>query len=275
MENKKILFLNTLPADVKKHSFFLVFAGEKLLVKKNKNGFSFVEFSDISAYINDIKPVTTHFMGVDNEIKHYCFQAQDSFKIEKPGFEFYDLRSLMTLLDQSQFTFACVSSQILYWDKTTKFCGECGSETKYSPSERAKTCPNCARSFYPAVTPAIVVAVMNEGRMLLAHNKNFAEGVYSLIAGFVEPGESLEECVQREVLEETGITVTNIKYFQSQPWPFPSSLMIGFTASYKSGEIKPDGEEITHAAWFNNSNLPALPRPGSLSRKIIDTLTKR
>ncbi|HNY13371.1 MAG TPA: NAD(+) diphosphatase [Candidatus Wallbacteria bacterium] len=272
MENEKSLFFNATPADISGPAFFLVFAREKLLVKKNENGYGFVEFSDISASINDMKPGTAHFIGTDNGFKHYCFQAHGSFEIEKPEFEFYDLRSLMVILDQSRFAFASMAAQILHWDGSTKFCGACGSETRYSTSERAKICAGCARHFYPAVTPAIVVAVINDGRILLAHNKTFANGVYSLIAGFVEPAESLEECVRREVLEETGIAATEVKYFKSQPWPFPSTLMIGFTALYESGEIKPDGEEITHAAWFGRDDLPALPRPGSLSRKMIDAL---
>ena len=272
MENKTPLFLSDLPPDISGASLFLVFSGEKLLVKKDESGYGFVEFSDISKPADDMKPGTIHFIGIYSGIAHYCFQAQNTFKIEKSGFEFYDLRSLMTLLDQARFAAACVSSQVLYWDRTTKFCGECGSETKYSATERAKTCAKCNRGFYPAITPAIIVAVMNEGKILLAHNKSFAAGVYSLVAGFVDAGESLEECVRREVMEETGVRVSDVKYFKSQPWPFPSSLMIGFTALYESGDIRPDGEEITHAAWFGRGELPALPRPGSLSRKIIDAL---
>jgi len=272
MEKQKYFLKNIPTANIKDSSVFHVFAQEKLLIKKDKNGCKFVELSDISEIINDIKPELIHFIGADNGVEHYCFQAQNSFKIEKPELEFHDLRSLMNCFDQPQFALACMSSQLLYWDKTTKFCGECGSETQYSTLERAKICAGCKRNFYPAITPAIIVAVMNKDKILLAHNKTFAGGIYSLIAGFVEPGESLEECVQREILEETGIKVGNIKYFQSQSWPFPSSLMIGFTASYQSGEIKADGIEITHAAWFGREELPALPRPGSLSRKIIDAL---
>ncbi len=274
MGSKKDLFLNTMPADISGDPFFLVFNADKLLVKKDENCYGIVKFADISDLMDEVRPCGIHFIGNDNGTGHYCSSAQASFKIEKPGFEFCDLRSLMTSLDQRQFEFACTASQILYWDRTTKFCGECGSETRHSLAERAKTCVRCKRVFYPAITPAIIVAVMKEERMLLAHNKNFAEGVYSLVAGFVEPGESLEECVRREVLEETGIRASDVKYFKSQPWPFPSSMMIGFTAVYESGEIKPDGEEITHAGWFGRDGLPLLPRQGSLSRKIIDTLMK-
>ncbi|HBC75063.1 MAG TPA: NAD(+) diphosphatase [Candidatus Wallbacteria bacterium] len=284
MENNTYLFLKTIPPDIAPASFFLIFYKDKLLVKKNnkneineinetnENSFVFVRFSDISDAVEGLKPGIIHFLGVENGFNYYSFQAQNSFESKNSGFEFYDLRSLMSLFDADQFRLACLASQVLYWDQTTKFCGECGSETLYSLFERAKTCAKCSAILYPVITPAIVVAVMKEDKILLAHNKKFADGVYSLIAGFVDPGESLEECVAREVMEETGIAVSDVKYFKSQPWPFPSSLMVGFTASYGSGEIKPDGVEITHAAWFGRGDLPLLPRYGSLSRKIIDAL---
>jgi NAD+ diphosphatase len=275
MENNSSLFLKTIPPDIAPASFFLIFFKDKLLVKKNEkneNSFAFVQFSHISDAVEGLKPGTIHFLGVENGFNYYCFQAQNSFETINSGFEFCDLRSLMGLFDAAQFRLACLAFQIIYWDRTTKFCGECGSETGYSSSERAKTCAKCSVSLYPVITPAIVVAVMNEDKILLAHNKKFADCVYSLIAGFVDHGESLEECVMREVMEETGVAVSDVKYFKSQPWPFPSTLMVGFTASYSGGEIKPDGIEITHAAWFGRGALPLLPRYGSLSRKIIDAL---
>lgn len=272
MKNNQILFLKTIPPDIDAASFFLIFYRDKLLVKKNEDNFEFVRFSDILTTVDCMKLEIIHFLGVKNGFNYYSFLAQNSFEIKNAGFEFCDLRTLMSFFNAGQFRLACFASQIIYWDKTTKFCGECGSQTGYSSTERAKTCAKCSVSLYPVITPAIVVAVMNKGKILLAHNKKFAGGIYSLIAGFVDPGESLEECVQREVMEETGIAAKSIKYFKSQSWPFPSSLMIGFTAEYKSGEIKPDGVEITHAAWFGREDLPPLPRYGSLSRKIIDAL---
>ncbi len=272
MKNNPPLFLNTIPLNAVADSYFLVFDEDKLLVNKNVSGFRFVRFSDISTALNGVKTGTLHFIGNENGFNYYCFRAQIAFKIETPGFEFCDLRSLINFFDAAEFRLASIASQVLYWDESTKFCGECGAKTKYLETERAKICKKCSRSFYPVVTPAIIVAVMNEGKILLAHNKKFAGGVYSLIAGFVDPGESLEECVRREVMEETGVTVAGVKYLKSQPWPFPSSLMVGFSAQYLGGEIKPDGVEIAHAAWFGREDLPPLPRPGSLSRNIIDVL---
>ena len=276
MENNQNLFLKTISTRIAAASFILIFYKDKLLVKKlvkkNESNFEFVKFSDILVDVDGMKPEIIHFLGIENGFNYYSFQAQNPFEIKNTDFEFCDLRTLMSFFDAGQFRLACFASQILYWDKTTKFCGGCGSKTRYSSSERAKTCAKCSVGLYPAITPAIVVAVMNKGKILLAHNKKFAGGIYSLIAGFVDPGESLEECVLREVMEETGIAAKSVKYFKSQPWPFPSSLMVGFTAAYKSGEIKPDGVEITHAAWFGREDLPPLPRYGSLSRKIIDAL---
>lgn len=269
MENEKRLFIEFSPAAIDAGSPILVFAGDKLLVKKGGDGFT--KFADVSNALSEMAPGTIHIIGSGGG-GHYCLQAPDGFEVERPGFEFRDLRSLMTELDCERFSLACVAAQVLFWDRTTKFCGECGAKTRHSETERAKICTGCARTFYPAITPAVIVAVIKDGRMLLAHNRNFAEGVYSLVAGFVEPGESLEECVRREVMEETGVAARDVKYFRSQPWPFPSSLMIGFTAEYGSGEIRPDGVEIDDAKWFGRDAMPKLPRPGSLSRKMIDAL---
>ncbi len=272
MKSNPPLFLNTIPSDAGAASYFLVFGKDKLLVNRANGDFKFVRFTEISDVLEGMKIGTLHFIGNENGFNYYCLQAPAGFTIEKPGFEFCDLRSLMNCFDADGFRIASAASQLLYWDMSVKFCGECGAETKYSEAERAKICKKCSRTFYPAVTPAVIVAVMNKGKILLAHNKKFAGGVYSLIAGFVEPGESLEECVKREVMEEIGIRIAGVKYLKSQSWPFPNSLMIGFTADYQSGEIKPDGVEIDDAGWFGRGNLPELPRPGSLSRSIIDAL---
>lgn len=184
--------------------------------------------------------------------------------------EFVKLRSLYGTLPDELTATAGRAFQVLEWDRTHRFCGACGKQLAALPTERGKRCEQCDLVFYPRITPAIITAVLKDGRILLAHNRKFQEGLYSLVAGFVEAGESLEECVRREVHEETGITVGRITYFGSQPWPFPNSLMVGFFAEWIEGEIRPDGEEITHAAWFTPEGLPLLPAQGSISRKIID-----
>lgn len=262
--------MDTLPDGSLAPVSLLVFSGDRIMIKKTGTGCGFPSRSDLP----DATPHgKVHFIGASCGLDFYAFHAAGPETAVADDFEYSDLRGLLGLFDEEQARLVFTAAQVLYWDRVTAFCGECGSATGYSDSERAKKCPKCSRSFYPAVTPAIIVAVMNGDKILLAHNKSFAEGVYSLVAGFVEPGESLEECVRREVLEETGVSIENVRYFKSQPWPFPSSLMIGFTASYAGGDIRPDGAEITAAAWFGRGELPKLPRPGSLSRKIIDALT--
>ena len=140
----------------------------------------------------------------------------------------------------------------------------------FRSGERAKKCPKCGLSNYPRISPAIIVAVIRDGQLLLAHNNQFTKDLYSVVSGFLEVGETFEECVVREVKEETGITVKNINYFGNQPWPFPNSIMIGFTAEYAGGEIQVDGKEIGNANWFSSTEMPLIPNGLSIAKKLID-----
>jgi NAD+ diphosphatase len=159
---------------------------------------------------------------------------------------------------------------IAQWRRESRFCGACGAANGDAPGELARLCPACGRLEFPRISPAVIVIIQNErGEALLAHNKKFAPGVYSLIAGFNEAGENLEAAVAREVREEVGLEVRDIRYAASQPWPFPNSLMLGFSARRASGEIRPDGVEIEDAQWFPRDRLPLLPGPGSVSRHLI------
>jgi NAD+ diphosphatase len=160
---------------------------------------------------------------------------------------------------------------IVQWRRESVFCGTCGSLNQDSPAELARLCPVCGRHEYPRISPAVIVLVINDrNEALLVHNKNFAPGVYSLIAGFNEAGETLEMTAAREVREETGLEVRDIRYLTSQPWPFPNSLMAGFAARYAGGAVCADGVEIEDARWFKQSRIPQLPAQGSVSRYIID-----
>jgi NAD+ diphosphatase len=160
---------------------------------------------------------------------------------------------------------------IMQWRRESAYCGSCGSPNGDAPKELARLCPVCGRLEFPRISPAVIVLITNDqDEVLLAHNANFAEGVYSLIAGFVEAGENLESTIIREIREEVSIDVDRIQYVVSQPWPFPNSLMLGFTARYAGGELKPDGTEILDAKWFSREALPNLPGKGSVSRFIID-----
>ena len=160
---------------------------------------------------------------------------------------------------------------VAQWRRESRFCGSCGSKNTDSAVEVARTCPACGRTEYPRIAPAVITMIVNnEGKALLAHNTRFISDVYSLIAGFAEAGESLEAAVERETREEVGIAICDIRYVVSQPWPFPNSLMLGFTARHAGGTIQPDGVEIEDARWFGKDDLPRLPGPGSVARFLID-----
>jgi len=184
------------------------------------------------------------------------------------------LRQLFGRLEEDLIWIAGRANQLVDWNRSHRFCGNCGHPTENKQNERAKICPACDLINYPRLSPAIIVAVLKQNRLLLASNKRFKSEFYSVLAGFVEPGETLEECVVREVKEEVGIAVKNIRYFGSQPWPFPNSLMVGFIADYKGGEIDVDKSEIVDAAWFSSDNLPLVPPKISIARQLIDWFAK-
>jgi NAD+ diphosphatase len=178
------------------------------------------------------------------------------------------------VLDDAHFALAGRALQLLEWDRTHQFCGRCGTATVPKTAERSRECPACGLAAYPRVAPAIMALVRRGAEeVLLARSPRFPPGMYSALAGFVEPGETLEQCLEREVEEEVGIRVANVRYFASQPWPFPHSLMIAFVADWKSGEIRPDPLEIEAAEWFSVRALPQLPNPISISRRLIDAVT--
>ena len=164
------------------------------------------------------------------------------------------------------------SYHLSLWRKESRFCGGCGAPNKDADTgELARQCTKCGRIEYPRISPAVIVLVTNDkGEALLAHNSKFASGMYSLLAGFTETGESLEETIKREIKEEVNINVKDIRYLCSQPWPFPNSLMLGFTARYDGGELRPDGVEIEDVRWFSRDSLPGLPGSASISRHIIN-----
>lgn len=189
---------------------------------------------------------------------------------EGSTFEIASLRALAAWLDEETFLAAGRAIHVMGWATTSQFCGRCGTKTVLSTRERCMTCPACKLTAYPRISPAIIVLVRREHEALLARNAKFPGAVYSTLAGFSEIGESLEDTLSREVKEEVGIDVSNIRYFGSQPWPFPHSLMIGFHADYAGGDIVVDGEEIADAKWFSADALPAIPPRLSIARRMID-----
>lgn len=180
------------------------------------------------------------------------------------------LRRLGAALQEDEWALAGRAVQLVEWARTSRFCGRCGAANGPSPGERGMRCPSCGLVAYPRLAPAVIVLVRRGERALLGRNARYERPTFSTLAGFVEPGETLEGAVRREVLEEAGVVVGPMRYFGSQPWPFPNSLMVGFVAEWESGEIEVDGEEIGEAGWFAPGELPPLPPRLSIARRLID-----
>jgi NAD+ diphosphatase len=218
----------------------------------------------------DLTPTRTQYLGRYGNSCCYSAEIQED---KKPPADmlFLHLWGIYELIDDDLFQIAGYAFHIMKWDQTSQYCGRCGTQTKLAEKERAKICDNCNLISYPRISPAVIVAVIKENKILLAKASRFRKrNMYSVLAGFVDPGETLEECIKREIKEEVNIKVENIRYFGSQPWPFPDSLMTGFIADYKSGEIAVDGDEIIDAGWFTPDGLPDIPGKISIARELID-----
>jgi NAD+ diphosphatase len=255
------------PTTKNEAAYWFIFNSDKLLTVKLNN-------MEIIPFVKNLEElglesVNEQYLGLFDG-KHCYSTVTTTENIDLKDMSFGNLRALSDFLDKETYLLAGRALQIVNWDKEHKYCGKCGSITHTKTDERVKVCPKCGFMSYPRISPAIIVAVVKEDELLLAHNIHNKTNMYSIIAGFLEPGETLEECVSREVFEEVGIKVKNVKYFGSQPWPYPNSLMIGFTAEYKSGEINVDGEEIDDAGWYKRDNLPEIPSKLSISRRLID-----
>lgn len=184
--------------------------------------------------------------------------------------QYVRVRDLFSRIPDEELAIAAFAVRMIDYDRMTRFCGRCGTETRPHRTQRAKQCPACSLVVYPRLSPAVIVLVQRDDRVLLARSPGFPPGMFGLIAGFVEPGENLEHALVREVQEETGIRVKNIRYFGSEPWPFPDSLMAGFTADFAGGELVVDKSEIESAFWFDRDHLPRIPEKLSISRNLID-----
>jgi NAD+ diphosphatase len=201
----------------------------------------------------------------------HCFSAELANDAQAPlGMAWVSLRRLFGQIDDLDYALAGRAIQIMEWDRTHQFCGVCATPTVARSTERVRACPSCGQLVYPRLAPAVMMLVRRGRELLLGRSPHFQPGVYSALAGFVDPGETLEDCVAREVMEEVGVTVDKLRYFGSQSWPFPHSLMIAFFADYAGGDIVPQSEEIEDAQWFNVDALPELPMAISISRRLID-----
>ena len=252
---------------------WFIFSGNKLLVRMKK-GLPGIPVLKTGPEGIGLEPLRRQFLGsLDGEA---CYSAEVPEGTDPPGgMLFGGLRSLYDSLDDRLYRIAVVAVQVVDWDRTHQFCGRCGERADYKQGVRAKECPRCGLISFPRLSPAVIVAVERGEELLLARASRFPSQFYSVLAGFVEPGETLEEAVAREVKEEVGIELRGITYFGSQPWPFPDSLMVGFTAQYAGGEICIDGEEIVDAGWFEADKLPQLPGKISIARRLIDWFVEK
>jgi len=256
----------TCPDDVSS-SIVFVADSDALLLKQENGAVEFPGLNDFDPGLRDRDEI--EYLGTMNGYHWFCIPYHETIAVPE-GMFFKNFR--LILREGIEENLALVASRAIHivdWSKRNKYCGVCGGITEKNRGERAKKCSSCGNIIYPRISPAIIIAVVKEDKLLLAHNKKFKERWYSTVAGFMEPGESIEACAQREVLEEVGIQIKNIRYFASQPWPFPDSLMIGLTAEYESGEVTPDGVEIDDADFFSVSELPDTPGSSSVAGRLI------
>jgi NAD+ diphosphatase len=265
------------PKRLDEPAYWFAFRGDKLLVRLDEHSASIplaVNMGELSLAPLRTKYLGTHSFGADKNV--HCFGAELPEDAAEPkGMSFVGLRQLFGLLSDGFFRVSGYASQIVEWDQTHQYCGRCGAAAADDPEDRAKLCPRCGLKSFPRIAPAVIAAVTRSDRILLARAKRFPVKLYSVLAGFVEPGETLEECLVREVREETGVEVSGLRYFGSQPWPFPHSLMIAFTAEWSGGDIRIDDREIVDAGWFSADALPPIPDKVSIARRLIDWFVEK
>jgi len=248
-------------------ALWFIFDKGRLLVKIKGDTCFIPDSFDLDKYKSAV--IRKQYLGTLDE--RPCFAAELSGNgIGDSKLAFKDLRGLFGSIAEDLIWVAGHANQLVNWSQTHQYCGRCGKLTVDKVDERAKICSECGLVNYPRLSPAVIVAVLKNDRILLGRNKRFKLPFYSVLAGFVEPGESLEQCVNREIREEVGIRVKNIRYFGSQPWPFPDSLMLAFIADYAKGDICLDGSEIIEADWFAKDRLPQIPPKISIARQLID-----
>lgn len=238
---------------------YFVFCQSDIVLEKTMDGYQIP-----TEQPTELKPWTT-VLNVDGE---------KAYRIDQPllGNERYEmcgLRQSYYKLSSEEYLKAGKCHELLYWDQNTKFCGVCGGTMKFH-TDISKRCEHCGKEVWPQLATAVIVLVRRENEILLVHANNFRTDFYGLVAGFVETGETLEEAVHREVLEETGLHIKNLKYFASQPWPYPCGLMVGFMAEYDSGKIHLQRSELSKASWFDKDHLPQIPEKLSIARQLID-----
>ena len=274
---------HVLPADIGEHALAFTFSAGKLLVSADASG----ERDRATGAVRvptwgDLERLglagRAHYLGAFEDVACVAVnldRAHDDTCNAPEGWQWSGLRPLFFAMPEAIVALAGRAFQVVEWDRTHRFCGQCGTAMQDKSGERARECPACGHTAYPRVSPAMMVLVTRGREMLLARASRFPPGMFSALAGFVEPGETIEDCIAREVREEVGLGVAGFTYFGSQSWAFPHSLMIAFTAEYAAGELTPDATEIAEARWFTPESLPAMPPSISIARKLIDATAQR
>jgi NAD+ diphosphatase len=248
------------------NDYIFHFKGDSLLLKQIGDDFTLPKKDEISGLP---KETDSNFLFTFDDVP--CFLVWDSPVIDKSYFVYKEINTFRTFKQKEIAWISIVAFQLMNWLSENKFCGRCGSQTEVKENERAIICPNCKTTVFPKISPAIIVSIICNNKILLAHNSNFRYNWFSLIAGYADIGESLEETVVREVKEEIGLDVKNIRYYKSQPWPYSGSMMIGFIAEADDTQtVRPDNIEITEASWFTRENLPDHPTNISIAGEMIE-----
>ena len=268
MSAKNFLFTPAISPDPKiNKESYIIFYKSNILVTQNTHEPSFV-FDGIPHPIKNYEYSQQHLGKVNNSNCHIIGLTEKP--TESTGLDFLPIRALFGQLPENQLLIAGRANQIINWAVTHRYCGRCATPTKNKSNELALFCPSCETTYYPTISPAVIMAVVKEGKILLGHSKRFKGKFYSVLAGFLEIGETFEQCVAREVEEEAGVKVKNIKYFGSQPWPFPNSMMVGFTAEWAEGEIVLHDDELDDANWYAPNEMPNTPGTFSIAGQLIE-----
>lgn len=251
-------------------SWFIFQNDSLLLLKKDDTLPSETDFSSMTTCF------LRHFnLGSFDDKAFHCAEIAPEAPLSN-AYHAVPLRQALSLFGSDGYSLVIRAYSIINWDKNHQFCSRCGSGTVHQAKAFDRQCAACGLHFYPRISPSIIVLIKRDNRLLMARGPHFQPGVYSLIAGFVDTGETVEEAVHREVKEEVGLTIKNLSYFGSQPWPFPDSLMLAFTADYAAGEIVMDPIEIEDAGWYTHDNLPGLPSTAlSIAMQLIEDFVSK
>jgi NAD+ diphosphatase len=261
--------LGSLEQTKNKEMKWFVFYYGQLLLKQQGDNLLVPEGDEPPVTVPEGHKVHEVTMNDGVKVKTFEIDGLDGLNGINGQWKLIGLRDSFNYIPLEDYLCGGKAAQILYWDKHSHYCPTCGVPT-VQETPIMKKCPKCGLEMYPPIATAIIVLIQKGDEILLVHNRAFKRNYYGLVAGFLEAGESLEQCVHREVKEETGLTIKNLQYFGSQTWPYPSGLMVGFTAEYESGTIKLQEDELSAGAFYGKDNLPEIPKKMSIARKLID-----